>query len=91
MEEASQEPKEVQSFSDSRICEELQIACKALNYSTPTRIQQTTLPYTLQRKDIIALAETGSGKTLAFALPLLQQLLDKYICRDKGLLPSLDW
>jgi ATP-dependent RNA helicase DDX47/RRP3 len=35
------------------------------------------LPYTLEGKDIIALAETGSGKTLAFALPILQSLLDK--------------
>lgn len=55
----------------------MQLACKTLNYATPTRIQQTTLPYSLSRKDIIALAETGSGKTLAFALPILQQLLDK--------------
>jgi ATP-dependent RNA helicase DDX47/RRP3 len=55
----------------------MQLACKSLNYTTPTRIQQTTLPYTLARKDIIALAETGSGKTLAFALPILQKLLDK--------------
>lgn len=35
------------------------------------------MPYTLQGKDIIALAETGSGKTLAFALPILQSLLDR--------------
>jgi len=33
------------------------------------------LPFTLEGRDIIALAETGSGKTLAFALPILQSLL----------------
>ena len=57
----------------------MQIACHALNYSNPTPIQQATLPYSLLKKDIIALAETGSGKTLAFALPMIQQLLDKPI------------
>jgi len=55
----------------------MQVACKSLNYATPTRIQQATLPYSLSGKDLIALAETGSGKTLAFALPMLQSLLDK--------------
>jgi ATP-dependent RNA helicase DDX47/RRP3 len=69
----------VTDFKDERLCEELQQACSSLNYTVPTRVQQATLPYSLARKDLIALAETGSGKTLAFALPLLQQLLDKYL------------
>lgn len=70
---------EIKSFDDQRICEEMRIACKSLNYTTPTKIQSAALPYSLTGHDIIALAETGSGKTLAFALPMLQQLLSKYI------------
>lgn len=54
------------------------LACKSLGYKKPTKIQAESLPYTLEGKDIIALAETGSGKTLSFALPILQSLLDKY-------------
>lgn len=77
MSEEKDNIEELQDFNDNRLCEELQQACKSLNYLQPTRIQQATLPYSLLRKDIIALAETGSGKTLAFALPILQQLLDK--------------
>jgi len=42
----------------------------------PTPIQRESLPYTLKKKDMIALAETGSGKTLAFALPVIQSLLE---------------
>ena len=65
------------SFQDNRLCEELQLACQSLEYKTPTKIQAAALPYSLKKQDLIALAETGSGKTLAFALPMLQQLLDK--------------
>ena len=46
-----------------------------LNYKLPTKIQRETLPYSLQEKDIIGLAETGSGKTLSFVLPMVQSLL----------------
>lgn len=42
----------------------------------PTKIQQETLPFTLDDRDVIALAETGSGKTMAFAIPMIQKLLD---------------
>ena len=55
------------------------LACESLGYKKPTKIQSESLPYTLDGKDIIALAETGSGKTLAFALPILQSLLNKYL------------
>ena len=43
---------------------------------TPTSIQSESIPFSLQRKDLIALAVTGSGKTAAFVLPILQHLLD---------------
>lgn len=57
------------------VCEELAQACAALGWQGPTPIQAQSLPHTLARKDVIALAQTGSGKTGAFALPVLQGLL----------------
>jgi len=39
------------------------------------KIQAETFPYSLNNRDIVALAETGSGKTLAFVIPILQALL----------------
>jgi hypothetical protein len=45
---------------------------------TPTTCQLTPpAVHPLTDKDIIGLAQTGSGKTGAFALPILQQLMDK--------------
>lgn len=55
-----------------QICE----ACTLLNFKAPTAIQRETIPYALQGKDIIGLAQTGSGKTAAFALPIIQALYD---------------
>ena len=46
-----------------------------MNFKNPTKIQAESIPYSLQGKDIIGLAETGSGKTLAFLLPLIQDLM----------------
>lgn len=47
----------------------------AAGYSTPTPIQQRTIPPILEKRDVMGLAQTGTGKTAAFVLPVLQQLL----------------
>jgi len=64
------------SFKDLGICSELCVACEKLGFKKPTPIQQESIPYALQQKDLIALAVTGSGKTAAFVLPILQSLLE---------------
>lgn len=41
----------------------------------PTPIQSRAIPYALDGKDVMGLAQTGTGKTNAFGLPLLAQLM----------------
>lgn len=71
--DVDEKPK-ITSFRDLKLIPELLEACDQLKYATPTPIQAEAIPYGLEGKDIIGLAQTGSGKTAAFAIPILQAL-----------------
>eukprot|EP01100_Stratorugosa_tubuloviscum_P001877 TRINITY_DN1428_c0_g1_i1.p1 TRINITY_DN1428_c0_g1~~TRINITY_DN1428_c0_g1_i1.p1 ORF type:complete len:552 (-),score=273.19 TRINITY_DN1428_c0_g1_i1:206-1777(-) len=64
------------TFEKLGVCTEILEAIKKLSWKKPTKIQIETIPYVLQDKDVIGIAETGSGKTGAFAIPAIQKLLD---------------
>lgn len=64
----------ITSFKQLGLIPELLEACEALKFSKPTPIQSEAIPFGLQGRDIIGLAQTGSGKTAAFAIPILQKL-----------------
>ncbi len=40
-------------------------------YDVPTPIQRQAIPYILEGRDVLGLAQTGTGKTAAFMLPIL--------------------
>ena len=73
-EESGEAPK---TFASLGLAEPLCEACSALGFKAPSPIQCEAIPWALQGRDIIGLAETGSGKTAAFGLPVLHRLLDK--------------
>lgn len=47
----------------------------SVGFTTPTLIQQKTIPIALLGKDVVGGAVTGSGKTAAFIVPILERLL----------------
>ncbi|KAL1530794.1 hypothetical protein AB1Y20_001690 [Prymnesium parvum] len=65
------------SFEQLGLNESLCKACANMGFKHPSAIQREALPWGLQGRDIIGLAETGSGKTAAFALPILHKLMEK--------------
>ncbi|XP_010467997.1 PREDICTED: DEAD-box ATP-dependent RNA helicase 10-like [Camelina sativa] len=71
-----EENEVVKTFAELGVREELVKACERLGWKNPSKIQAEALPYALEGKDVIGLAQTGSGKTGAFAIPILQALLE---------------
>lgn len=58
----------------------IQATLESLGFTTPTDIQNKSIPFLLENKqsDFHGQAQTGTGKTLAFGLPLLHRIeLDK--------------
>ncbi len=62
------------SFRDLGLSEKVQAAVEASGYTEPTPIQAQAIPYALQGRDILGIAQTGTGKTAAFTLPMLSRL-----------------
>ncbi|WP_130730501.1 DEAD/DEAH box helicase [Komagataeibacter xylinus] len=67
------------TFADLHLAEPLLRALDEEGYATPTPIQAGAIPYLLEGRDLLGLAQTGTGKTAAFALPILDRLF-----REKG-------
>lgn len=61
-------------FSDFHLREKVMRGIKRAGFVTPSPIQQESIPYVLEGRDLIAQAQTGTGKTAAFAIPILNGL-----------------
>lgn len=62
------------TFEQLNVIEPILKALKEEGYTSPTPIQEQTIPYLLDKKDVLGCAQTGTGKTAAFAIPILQIL-----------------
>ncbi len=60
----------------------------AAGYTTPTPIQEQSIPILLSGRDLLGLAQTGTGKTAAFALPILQHLMSGARRKPRALIVS---
>jgi len=58
-----------------RLDQKLQHAIEDAGYAKPTPIQEQAMPYVLEGRDLIGIAQTGTGKTAAFMLPILNHLI----------------
>ncbi|MDF1658610.1 MAG: DEAD/DEAH box helicase [Verrucomicrobiales bacterium] len=65
------------NFTDLALSEPLQRALRDRDYTTPSPIQEKTIPYVLEDHDVMGCAQTGTGKTAAFALPILEHLSNR--------------
>lgn len=65
---------QIESFEALNISRALCERLAQLKITIPTDIQAAAIPFALQGRDVIGLAQTGTGKTLAFGLPMAMNL-----------------
>ncbi len=63
------------AFSDFHIDERLKKNIGDKGYTTPTPIQDKSIPHILRGSDLVGIANTGTGKTAAFLIPLIHKVL----------------
>lgn len=71
------------TFNDLNLIPPILKALSLENYTSPTPIQEESIPAALAGRDILGCAQTGTGKTAAFSLPIIQ-LLSQQPARTGG-------
>jgi len=64
-------------FADFKIDERIKNNVIKKGYVTPTPVQDKAIPFVLDGRDVVGIANTGTGKTAAFLIPLLDKILKK--------------
>jgi len=63
------------SFADFKISDQLKRNIIERKYENPTPIQDKAIPFILEGRDLIGIANTGTGKTAVFLIPLIDKVL----------------
>lgn len=65
------------TFKELNIMPAILKALSKENYTSPTPIQEQSIPAVLAGKDLLGCAQTGTGKTAAFSVPIIQLLSEQ--------------
>ncbi len=76
------------NFTDFGLEKRLVSAVLAHGLTVPSPIQDQVIPYIMEGRDVIGLAQTGTGKTAAFLLPLIHKTLKEYSRQTLILAPT---
>lgn len=60
------------SFEEMDLSKEVLRAIKDMGFTTPSTVQEKTIPLMMSGADVNAIAPTGTGKTCAFGIPMLE-------------------
>ncbi len=63
------------AFNDFALDRQIKSNLLDKGYTTPTPIQDQIIPFILEGRDAVGIANTGTGKTAAFLLPLIDKVL----------------
>ncbi|MBL4708399.1 MAG: DEAD/DEAH box helicase, partial [Flavobacteriales bacterium] len=77
------------TFKDLGLIEPILKAVNDQGYTSPTPIQEQSIPILLKKKDLLGCAQTGTGKTAAFTIPILQHLATERQTSQRRLIKAL--
>ncbi len=63
------------SFDDFELHNKLKDNLRSAQITTPTKIQDQSIPHSVTGRDVLGLANTGTGKTIAFLAPLISRII----------------
>ncbi|GKV54825.1 ATP-dependent RNA helicase CshA [Sporosarcina sp. NCCP-2222] len=61
-------------FSDLNISESTQKSLQRMGFEEATPIQEGTITFGMEGRDVIGQAQTGTGKTAAFGIPIIEKI-----------------
>lgn len=64
-------------FSELHLIDPILKSLAEEGYTSPTPIQEKSIPLVLAGRDLLGVAQTGTGKTASFALPIIQLMYEK--------------
>lgn len=62
------------TFTEIGIEDRLVEQLKKINFTSPTEVQEVSIPLILDGKDVVVRAKTGTGKTGAFLIPVINKI-----------------
>ncbi|AWS00167.1 DEAD/DEAH box helicase [Metallosphaera hakonensis] len=62
-----------------QLSDQLKRALADINYRSPTKVQEITIPVFITGRSVIVQAKTGSGKTASYLIPVLERGVDTLI------------
>jgi ATP-dependent RNA helicase RhlE len=71
------------SFSKFDLAPNFQSVFETLQYENPTPIQSLVIPAFSAKNDLLGIAPTGSGKTASYVLPILSQLSNQPLTKNR--------
>ena len=77
------------TFKDLGLIQPILNAVEDKGYTSPTPIQEQSIPILLRKKDLLGCAQTGTGKTAAFTIPILQHLYNGELSKQKKQIKAL--
>jgi ATP-dependent RNA helicase DeaD len=66
--------KSLTNFSELNVSESTLRSLKRMGFEEATPIQEGTIKFALEGRDIIGQAQTGTGKTAAFGIPIIEKI-----------------